>query len=97
MNDRGNILEIEALILADFDTFKNFHDNSDWFFDEKTAAETIDPKNVLEQFVRKKANIKVLVPLLRLSVLQKNHAHFKAFIQEFSKMVGGKPYRLVPI
>ena len=92
-----NIYEIEALILADFDVFKNYHKNTTWVFDEKTAAETLDPKGVLEQFAQKKANINELIPQLRIDILEKNHTHFRIFSKEFQKMVQGRIFRAVPI
>jgi hypothetical protein len=92
-----NIYEIETLILADFETFKQQNKNTDWNFDPKNAAITLDSKGVLYKFCGYGPSINKVIPTLSIQNIQENHKHFKAFIKHFEKMLLGEKYRFTPL
>ncbi len=92
-----NIYEIEALILADFDTFKQQNKNTAWHFDPKNAAETADPKSEFKKICGFEPNISTVIPTLSIQKIVENHVHFNAFIKHFEKMLVGEKYRFTPL
>jgi hypothetical protein len=92
-----NIVEIEALILADFDTFKKYKNEPNWQFDNSSAAEIENPSDYLERNTSYQKNELVkIIPLLHLDTLKANHQHFKAFLTEFFKMIDQRKYKNTP-
>lgn len=91
-----NIYELEALILADFDTFKNYHKNTDWLFDATTAADVSKPKEILRTFTKyNEGNVRDIFPLLRIKIIAQNHRFFNDFIQNFDKMLQNEIFRSI--
>jgi hypothetical protein len=83
-----NIYELEALILADFETFKTYYKNTNWHFDAKNAADTSDPKGVLQTFTTyNEGNARDIFPLLNMQTVIENHRYFAVFAAEFDKML----------
>ena len=91
-----NIYELEALILADFDTFKNYHKNTDWYFEVTTAADVSQPKEILQTFTKyNEGNVRDIFPLLHIPEIAKNHRFFNDFIQNFDKMLQNEVFRSI--
>lgn len=92
-----NIVEIEALILADFDTFKQHNNQSDLHFENIQAAEIENPSDYLEKNTSyQKSDLSTIIPLLNLETLKANHKHFKTFLTEFFKMIEQRKYKDAP-
>jgi hypothetical protein len=88
---------IEALILADFDTFKTHIKQHELIFDSTTAASIVEPDKLLASLTAyNKGNLPSIIPSLQLETLKANHAHFKAFLNEFLKMIADKKYKNAP-
>ncbi len=92
-----NIVEIEALVLADFDTFKACKNQPELYFENIQAAEIENPSDYLEQNTSyQKDELSKIIPLLNLETVKENHKHFKAFLTEFLKMIGQRKYKDIP-
>ena len=92
-----NIYELEALILADFETYKSHIGNTELVFDSKTAHTIPEPDKKLNEFSNySKSDVKDIFPKLNFDVLLENHFYFKRFVVEFCKMIENKKYRLAP-
>ena len=92
-----NIYELEALILADFETYKSHIGNTELVFVSKTAHTIPEPDKKLNEFSDySKSDVKDIFPKLNFNVLLENHLYFKRFVVEFCKMIENKKYRLAP-
>ena len=92
-----NIYELEALILANFETYKSHIGNMELVFDEKTAHTIPEPDKKLNEFSNySKSDVKDIFPKLNFDVLLENHLYFKRFVVEFCKMIENKKYKLAP-
>ena len=92
-----NIVEMEALICADFDTFRTFKNQTSLSFEKTIAYEIPNPSEALEKTLfYQKSELPTIIPLLNLETLKSNHKYFKAFLAEFLKMVEGKSYKDAP-
>lgn len=89
-----NIYEIEALILADFDTYKNYKNRPDLVFENVNAALTEKPDLALPDY--NKGELTKIIPLLNLEIVKSNHRHFSIFMTEFFKMIEQKKYSDAP-
>jgi hypothetical protein len=90
-----NVYEIEALILADFESLKTvFHLKTD--YDSDTASSTQNPKEVLNTFLPKAKNTD-LFTLINIERVAQNHRFFAAFLIEFEKMIHGKTFQAKPL
>jgi hypothetical protein len=88
-----NIYELEALILADFEAFKTYYKNTDWHFDSKNAANTPDPKGLLQTFTTyNEGNARDIFPRLNIKTVIENHRFFAAFLLDFDKMLDQKSF-----
>lgn len=91
-----NIYELEAFILADFDTFKKYHQNTDWYFEVTTAADVSKPKEILRTFTKyNEGNVRDIFPLLHIPEIAKNHRFFNNFIRNFDKMLQNEVFRSI--
>lgn len=92
-----NIYEIEALILADFDSLKNFLNRSELAFENARAASIIEPDQFLEKLINyQKGQLSTIIESLNIENVKNNHKHFKVFLIHFFKMIEQKKYRDVP-
>lgn len=92
-----NIYELEALILADFHTFKILNNNENWFFEAKNASTTPEPDKILSKFTDyDKGEARIIIPQLSFEKILENHIHFRNFILEFEKMLANKRFRSTP-
>ena len=92
-----NIYELEALILADFDTFKILNNNENWFFEAKNASITPEPDKILSTFTAyDKGEARIIIPQLSFEKILENHIHFRNFILEFEKMLANKRFHSTP-
>jgi hypothetical protein len=88
-----NIVEIEALILADFDRLKQYKNQPNLQFENSKAADTINPSDYLQKNTSyQKSELAQIIPLLHLETLKTNHK----LIIEFCKMIEQRKYKDAP-
>jgi hypothetical protein len=89
-----NIYEIEALILADIETYKEYKNNPDLSFDVSKAILTVEPDKMLPTY--NKGELVKIIPLLNIENLKANHKYFEVFLSQFFKMTEQQKYRAAP-